>query len=150
MKKILTIALLSTLAISLSSCYGGFSLTKKVYTINGSFGNKWINSILMIIPGTMIYPLTATADALVLNAIEFWTGANPIAEGNTLEQQDMTGNKLVATKLPGGALELTSIKMDGTVNTVTLTKSDEMVQAYDANGKLVAQVSAPAEDVVTP
>jgi len=98
----------------------------------------------------MIYPLTATADALVLNAIEFWTGANPIAEGNTLEQQDMTGNKLVATKLPGGALELTSIKMDGTVNTVTLTKSDEMVQAYDANGKLVAQVSAPAEDVVTP
>jgi len=146
MKKILTLALIGTvMTISLSGCYGSFAFTKKVYDFNGQISNKWVNEAIFFVFGGPVYGFTVFADAVVLNTIEFWTGSNPVAS-NTLEQQDQAGNKLIATKIPGGALELTVIKADGTVNSMTLTKSDDMVKAFDENGKVIARIAAPAEE----
>ena len=65
---------------TLQGCYGNFALTKKVYKWNGSLGNKWINSIVMvglnIIP---VYSATLFIDGAILNLIQFWTGSNPVA-----------------------------------------------------------------------
>lgn len=64
----------------LQGCYGSFAATKKLYQWNGTVGDKWVNSIVMvglaIIP---VYSLAGAADIIVLNTVEFWTGKNPLA-----------------------------------------------------------------------
>lgn len=68
------------LTIGLTSCYGNFSATRKVYDFNGSFGDKWVNQfmfwVLIIVPA---YEVAAFADVVLFNTIEFWTGSNPMA-----------------------------------------------------------------------
>ena len=83
MRKIITVILLiSIISVSVSGCFGSFALTRKVYDLNQSFGDKWIQSIGMwvmcIVP---IYGFSAFVDIVVLNLIEFWTGDNPLAMG---------------------------------------------------------------------
>lgn len=66
-------------SFSLTSCYGKFNLTKKLYNWNGNLGDKWINSIMMIV--LMIIPayvIAGLVDIAILNVIEFWTGNNPV------------------------------------------------------------------------
>jgi hypothetical protein len=73
-----TLALL-LVGASLQGCYGNFALTRKLYTWNGTLGDKWINSIatwvMMIIP---VYGVVGAVDFVILNTIQFWTGANPV------------------------------------------------------------------------
>ncbi len=84
-KSIVTSAVLGTALVfspmALQGCYGSFNLTQKLYSWNGSLGDKWVNSIVMVGLSVVIpvYPVAMTADALVLNLIEFWTGSNPMA-----------------------------------------------------------------------
>jgi len=93
----------------LTSCFGKFALTRKLYTFNDGIagkdlGGKFIKSVvfwvLFVIP---VYQLAALVDFIVLNLIEFWSGSNPIAmkEGES-ETQFITyaGRKyqLTATK----------------------------------------------------
>lgn len=144
MKKILIAILATAFVFSSTGCYGSFTLTKKIYKVNGSLGNKWINSIVFFLIGGPVYGATTFIDALVLNSVEFWTGANPLAS-NTLEQTDEHGNKLVATKLPGGALDLTMIGVDGSVKTMTLINNGESISAYNESGKVVAQFKTVEE-----
>lgn len=69
--------------LPLQSCIGSFSLTKKVLTWNDQIGSKFVNELVFfafwILP---VYEVTALADILVLNSIEFWSGNVPI-EGST-------------------------------------------------------------------
>ncbi|HLU69537.1 MAG TPA: DUF3332 domain-containing protein [Fibrobacteria bacterium] len=70
----------------LQGCYGGFTATKKIYNWNGTVGDKWVNSIVMVALNIIpVYPLAGAADILILNTVEFWTGSNPLAlkEGET-------------------------------------------------------------------
>ncbi|MFM1744937.1 MAG: hypothetical protein RLZZ630_874 [Bacteroidota bacterium] len=75
-----------------SGCYGSFALVKNVYDWNGSIEDPFVRSIvffaLNIIP---VYPAAAIIDAFILNAIEFWSGSNPVSmrEGQK-EQQWVT------------------------------------------------------------
>jgi len=93
MKKRVMVSIIVVLALfSLNACYGSFSATKKIYKWNGTFGNKFVKTLVMwglhIIP---VYELGATADLLILNTIEFWTGSNPLAiSGDKKETQLVT------------------------------------------------------------
>jgi len=103
-KLILLIVLVSLLTLSMTGCFGNFSLTKKLYQFNGSLGNNFVNTIVMwamyIVP---VYGIAIFVDAVILNLIEFWTGSNPLAmaEGQ-IERQYYSHNdmeyELVATK----------------------------------------------------
>ena len=108
MKKFKTTVLLLVLAaflsVSLFSCYGNFTLTRKLYQWNGSLGDKYINNIvfwiLLIIPA---YQAAGMVDFLVLNTIEFWTGTNPMSlnEGQEVikyAQTDDASFKITITK----------------------------------------------------
>lgn len=83
-KTTLTVALVLALAGSTlcTSCIGSFSLTKKLVAWNNGIGNKFINELVFfafwVLP---VYEVSALADVLVLNSIEFWTGDNPVACG---------------------------------------------------------------------
>lgn len=83
MKKIsISVATILLLAstMTLNSCIGSFTLTKKVLGWNHQVGSKFLNEVVFfafwILP---VYEVTSLADLLVLNSIEFWSGTNPMS-----------------------------------------------------------------------
>lgn len=83
----LAIALIS--AISFQSCIGSFSLTNKVLTWNKNVNNKFVNELVFfafwVLP---VYEVTALADLLVINSIEFWSGNIPLEAENKVIYSD--------------------------------------------------------------
>ena len=83
-KRYLPIAIVIALTGSLmtTSCIGSFALTNKLLSWNKQVGNKFVNELVFfafwIIP---VYEVSALADILVINSIEFWSGDNPVASG---------------------------------------------------------------------
>ncbi len=77
------------LAVSTSSCIGSFSLTNKILAWNNHIGNKFVNELVFItfciVP---VYEVTALADILVINSIEFWSGSNPMTASTTVIPTD--------------------------------------------------------------
>ena len=86
-KTYLTVALVCLLGASLlgSSCSGSFQLTNKLLAWNKQIGNKFVNELVFfafwVLP---VYEVSALADLLVLNSIEFWSGENPVAQGKSV------------------------------------------------------------------
>jgi len=78
--RIIALLVVIVMLVNLAGCYGSFSLTRKLYTWNGSLGDKFVNTavmwVLMILP---IYEFTGFIDFVILNTVEFWTGSNPLA-----------------------------------------------------------------------
>ena len=83
-RRFLPVAIVLALTGSLmtSSCIGSFALTNKLLSWNKQVGNKFVNELVFfafwIIP---VYEVSALADILVINSIEFWSGDNPVASG---------------------------------------------------------------------
>lgn len=91
-KTFLRVALVCMLAgcLTLPSCIGSFSLTNKLLAWNQRVSNKFVNELVFIafciVP---VYEVSALADLIVINSIEFWSGTSPIAKGKSvIEGQD--------------------------------------------------------------
>ena len=125
-KKSLTLLLATTVASSIlfSSCIGSFGLTNKLLTWNRSIDSKFVNELVFIafwiVP---VYEISALADVLVINSIEFWSGSNPVADvGNvkTIDGKDgvytVEGNSGDACKIKSYDLNYQSIKGYGLMN----------------------------------
>lgn len=85
-KHIIPIALIVAMCMPMfTSCIGSFSLTNKLLSWNRSIDNKIVNEIVFlafwILP---VYEVSAMADILVINSIEFWSGTNPMACGKKI------------------------------------------------------------------
>lgn len=96
-KRHFTVAAVLALAacFTFTSCIGSFSLTNKVLGWNNQIGSKFVNELVFIgfwiLP---VYEVTALADLLVINSIEFWSGSNPVAQGTKVIDTD-SGRYLV-------------------------------------------------------
>ncbi len=89
-------------AICLNSCIGSFALSKKVLDWNKNIGDKYVNEIVFLALGIcQVYSVTALADLVVMNSIEFWTGNSPLAKQETKEVKGENGNYLVKTTPKG-------------------------------------------------
>ncbi len=103
-----------------TSCIGNFALTSKLLAWNKTISNKFVNELVFfafwIIP---VYEVSALADVVVFNSIEFWSGNNPIACGTkVIEGQD--GKYLV--------------KCDKTGYTITSENDNSIVRLdFDSN-----------------
>ena len=85
LRKTVAIAVLASFMSVTSAGYGPFNLTRNVYHWNneikgsGEVNEKWMKEIvffgMIIIP---VYMFSALLDAFIFNAIQFWTGDNPI------------------------------------------------------------------------
>ncbi|MDY5826840.1 MAG: DUF3332 domain-containing protein [Candidatus Limisoma sp.] len=79
-----------------TSCIGSFKMTNKVLAWNSQISNKFVNELvffgLWVLP---VYEISALADMLVINSIEFWSGSNPIAQGQKTIEDD-NGRYLLA------------------------------------------------------
>ena len=85
-KRIIPIALIAALSLPMfTSCIGSFSLTNKLLSWNRTISNKIVNELVFIgfwiLP---VYEVSALADVLVINSIEFWSGTNPMACGKKI------------------------------------------------------------------
>lgn len=73
------IALTVSSCLMMNSCIGSFQLTNKVLSWNKQVGSKFVNELVFfafwVLP---VYEVTALADLLVINSIEFWSGNNPL------------------------------------------------------------------------
>lgn len=101
-KKILcTSVALMIFSLSFQSCIGSFSLTNKVLTWNRQVSNKFVNELVFfafwILP---VYEVTAAADLLVINSIEFWSGNMPLEANNQVIATDQ-GNYYIAANDEG-------------------------------------------------
>lgn len=100
----LTVALVCTLAASmmLPSCIGSFTLTNKLLGWNRQIGSKFVNELVFfafcVLP---VYEVSALADVLVINSIEFWSGSNPVASTSTRRIQGNDGEYLVTNDPTG-------------------------------------------------
>ncbi len=88
--KVATIVAMCGLMLGQSSCIGSFALTNKLLAWNRQVDNKFVNELVFfafwILP---VYEVSALADLLVINSIEFWSGNNPVtASSRTIQGQD--------------------------------------------------------------
>lgn len=80
-KNTLTVAIVCAMmgSVMLPSCIGSFTLTNKLLAWNKQISNKFVNELVFfafwVLP---VYEVTALADLLVINSIEFWSGNNPL------------------------------------------------------------------------
>lgn len=86
-RRTLIIMLVALLGISMtfSSCIGSFRLSNKVLSWNKQVSNsKFVNEVVFLCFWVLpVYEVTAIADVLVVNSIEFWSGDNPLAAADT-------------------------------------------------------------------
>lgn len=123
-RKYLSVALVAALGTSvlMTSCIGNFALTNKLLAWNKTISNKFVNELVFfafwIIP---VYEVSAFADAVVFNSIEFWSGNNPIACGTrVIDGKD--GRYLVKTDKTGYTI---TSENDGSVVRLDFDSADK-------------------------
>ena len=138
MKKALAAVICASM-ITLTGCYGSYACFNKLLSWNGTLGNKWLNSIvhfaMWVIP---VYGIATFVDFLVLNTVEFWTGSNPLAAGDSYYEQDAQGNTIAAVKNADGSMTVEMTTAAGEKAVMTLQRDENVIRALDAEGNVVA------------
>lgn len=82
--------------MTFNSCIGSFSLTNNVLDWNKNIGSKAVNELVFIAFWILpVYEVSALADLLVLNSIEFWSGSNPMTASTKVVNTEQ-GRYLIA------------------------------------------------------
>ena len=90
-KRLIPVALIAALTVPVfTSCIGSFTLTNKLLSWNRNVSNKVVNELVFVAFWILpVYEVSALADILVINSIEFWSGSNPMASGKkVIDGQD--------------------------------------------------------------
>ena len=141
------IALSCAAAIAFTGCYGSNACFNKLHDWNGTLGDKWINSIVHFVMNVIpvYYICLGLVDGLVLNTVEFWTGSNPLASGDTYYEKDAQGNQVAAVKNTDGSLSVELTDAQGNKSNLTLQRDENIVRALDNQGNVVAQYDVSAK-----
>ena len=135
------VTLLCAGMIVLSGCSGKNACFNKLHDWNGTLGDKWINSIVhFILFWLPVYGICLfLVDGLVLNTIEFWTGSNPLASGDSYFEKDAQGNTIAAVENEDGSMSVELTTAKGEKANLTLQRDENVVRALDNEGNVVAQ-----------
>ena len=158
-KKSLTLLVAATLASSVlfSSCIGSFGLSNKLLDWNRNIDSKFVNELVFvafwIVP---VYEISALADILVLNSIEFWSGSNPMASiGEVKKVKGENGNYLVETLENGYSItkegEKTAMELiyNKEANTWNVVANGESTELLKMNNDGTAQMYLPNGESMT-
>ena len=158
-KKSLTLLVAATLASSVlfSSCIGSFGLSNKLLDWNRNIDSKFVNELVFvafwIVP---VYEISALADILVLNSIEFWSGSNPMASiGEGKKVKGENGNYLVETLENGYSItkegETASMELiyDKDLNTWNVVAEGVSTELLQINNDGTAQMTLPNGEDLT-
>lgn len=135
--KPLAVAIIGS-SVLLTGCIGKFALTDKLYTWNKKVdSNRWINEGIFIVFNIIpVYGISLFADAVIFNSIDWWTGKNPIAAGETREVNGDDGSVAQLTMRADGAIDVAVTAAGGQQSQFTLARqgADEVI-ALDQNGQ---------------
>ena len=158
-KKSVTLLVAATLASSVlfSSCIGSFGLSNKLLDWNRNIDSKFVNELVFvafwIVP---VYEISALADILVLNSIEFWSGSNPMASiGEVKKVKGENGNYLVETLENGYSItkegETASMELiyDKDLNTWNVVADGVSTELLQINNDGTAQMTLPNGEDLT-
>ena len=148
-KRILCMVLVVFISgMSFTGCAGQYALFNKAHPLLGNLGGKWIGAIVhwigWVIP---VFEICLLADVFIFNVIEFWTGKNVIATGNSFEQIDENGNRLAAVKNDDGTLSLQVTEINGETTDYLLEREGNDFSMFDADGVLLSSYSVPYEEL---
>ena len=147
-KRILCMVLVVFIAgMSFSGCAGKYALFNKAHPLIGNLGGKWIGAVVNWILGPIVYPICLFADTFIFNVIEFWTGNNVIASGNSFEQMDDNGTRLAAIKNDDGTLSLKVTEVTGETSEYLLERNGNDFSMFDADGVLLSSYTLPPEEL---
>ena len=139
-KRILCIVLMVFIVgMGFNGCAGKYALFNKAHPFIGNLGGKWIGAIVNWIIGLpIVYPICIFADTFIFNVIEFWSGSNPIAAGNSFEQTDENGNRLAAVVNDDGTLSVRVTEVTGNTTDYLLEREGNDFRMYDIDGLLLS------------
>jgi hypothetical protein len=140
-RTIAAVTLCAFLPLATTACFGNFNLTRKIYRFNDTVSqDKWIEwlafVVMVVVP---VYSIGVLVDAILANSIEFWTGQNPIAMGETRTIEGEDGQLAQLTLREDGAIDVLITEADGATRQLRLVREDAAVAAYDADGRLIAR-----------
>ena len=98
------------IAISLvaGGCYGPFNFTRRLHAWNDRVGgsSRWQEEfIFLLLTWAPVYGLAVTADALLFNSLEFWTGTNPVQPPvHAWQRLDRGGETISLAATPEGGV----------------------------------------------
>ena len=134
--------------LCLSGCYGPFNLTRRLYRWNAQVGTKWEREFMFVILAwAPVYGLAVLGDALVFNAMEFWTGNNPVdPPGKT--RSDLPRTKRIArgdaeafleyrTTSDGPHLIIRQFQRGKPAGTLHIERRHDTTVGLDAEGNLL-------------
>ena len=142
---ILKFMVLAVLATSLQSCYGKFALTRKLYNVNGQVNNKFLRSgltwVFLIAP---VYGVVGLVDFVVFNTVEFWSGTNPVAEGEkTFQYVDGADRYDIHTSKSGDNVTytITRYNFDSYVDSLQIdwNKAQDLARSRYSSGEMVTE-----------
>jgi hypothetical protein len=144
------IAVLLLFGQSTAACWGKFNLTRKLWGFNnGVSDSKWLKWLLFlgltIIP---IYAISAIADALVLNSIEFWSGQNPVTANEVREDTRVVEGKTVHTVMTAQKLRIEIAEPGKELRVVEISSEGDGAVARDGAGKILSQLTSEPDGQV--
>ncbi|MCL2182888.1 MAG: DUF3332 domain-containing protein [Chitinispirillia bacterium] len=137
-----TIAAVSITGVISTGCYGKYALFNKIVKAYGSLGNKWISSLVHLLTAHVVLGFCVFADFLIFNTIEFWTGSNPLAMGDTYEETAEDGTRIAAQKNGDGTLSVNMYDPNGNTSSFKLARDGNMIRVFDNDGNIIALHSA--------
>ncbi len=162
MKRISKIMIALAMSVTLlfsTGCFGEFALTRKVYEFHdGIMGDdmvgKLVKTILLYIPGEIVYGISGFVDIIILNLIEFWTGSNPLAmvEGQSETQFVMYQGvqyQITATK---NQFEFTALSGEnaGKINSITFNNNDmAWYNTSNGNSEKLIQYQVEGDKIIS-
>ena len=148
-KRILCLVLVVFITgMSFISCAGTWAAFNKSSNLIANIGGKYIGGVVYWIVGPIVSPIALFLDVFIFNVIEFWTGSNLIAYGNTFEQIDSDGNYLAAIKNDDGSLTLRVTEATGEITDILLERDGNDFYMFDADGVLMSSYTVPHEELI--
>ena len=142
-KRILCMVLVVFIAgMSFIGCAGSWAAFNKSTNFIANIGGKYIGGVVFWILGGIVSPITLFLDVAIFNVIEFWTGNNLLAAGDSFEQIDKDGNRVTAVKNDDGTLSLTVMTVDGETTYMLLEQEGDDFRMFDAEGVLLSTYSS--------
>lgn len=138
-KKHLVVAVVLALSASMmmQSCIGSFALFNKVKNWNEHVGDKFVNELVFVAMWILpVYELCFTADLLILNSIEFWSGENPALSAETKVVDGKDAQYLVARNEAGYTItnmttkQVTRFNFNAKENSWSLENNGEEVKLF--------------------
>jgi hypothetical protein len=148
-RRTVALTLAAITLVTTSGCFGSFNATRKMWTFNRDASkDKFVRELLFLGMNVVpVYGIAAFVDVIGANAVEFWTGKNPIEMASRTRIDGKTSVESVVTEKDGlRAMEVKGFENDHlawttTMNAVRGTDLMEFKTVF-ATGRIVSRVIA--------